>query len=57
MYLDNLIAHGVSVVVYILNGFQMKGVIIENKSDHIVLAMGDYDCMIYKHAISTIKPC
>ena len=57
MYIGNLIAHGTSVVVYITNGFQMKGVIVENKGNYIVLAMGKDDCMIYKHAISTIKPC
>ena len=56
MYIAKLMERGCEVTVYIINGFQTRGVIIENKADHIVLAGANKDRMIYKHAISTIEP-
>lgn len=56
MYIDKLVSRGNEVVVFITNGFQMRGVIVDNKPEYIVLADSKSDCMIYKHAISTIKP-
>ena len=44
------------VVVFLMNGFQMKGVIRAFDSFVVVLDTDGRQQMIYKHAISTIVP-
>ena len=56
MYIANLIERGCDVVVFIINGFQERGVILKETKDYIVLGGSRVDSLIYKHAISTIKP-
>ena len=56
MHIANLIERGCEVVVYIVNGFQERGVILKETKDYIVLGGSRVDALIYKHAISTIKP-
>ncbi len=45
-----------TVVVFLMNGFQMKGVICGFDSFVVILDSDGKQQMIYKHAISTIVP-
>ena len=46
----------VSVTIFLVNGFQMRGVITGFDSFVVVLESDDRQQMLYKHAISTIVP-
>ena len=46
----------VSVTVFLVNGFQMRGVVTGFDSFIVVLESDGRQQMIYKHAISTIVP-
>lgn len=43
------------VVVYTMNGFQMRGKIIDECDSYIIISCGNSMKMVYKHAISTIE--
>ena len=45
-----------TVVVFLMNGFQMKGIIRGFDSFVVILDTDGRQQMIYKHAISTIVP-
>ncbi len=44
------------VTVFLMNGFQMRGVITGFDSFTVVLTAEGKQNMIYKHAISTVSP-
>lgn len=44
------------VVVFLMNGYQMKGQIAEHDTFAVLLITDGKQQMIYKHAISTIVP-
>ena len=45
------------VVVYTMNGFQLKGTIYGFDSDVVVIRQSDgKQAMVYRHAISTVVP-
>ena len=46
----------VSVTIFLVNGFQMRGVITGFDSFVVVLESDGRQQMLYKHAISTIAP-
>ena len=46
----------VSVTVFLVNGFQMRGVVIGFDSFVVMLESDGKQQMLYKHAISTIVP-
>ncbi len=46
----------VSVTVFLVNGFQMRGVVTGFDSFVVVLESDGKQQMLYKHAISTIVP-
>ncbi len=46
----------IQVVVYLMNGFQLKGTVSGFDNFTIILKSEGKDQMIYKHAISTIVP-
>lgn len=47
---------GISVTIYLTNGFQMNGEVIGFDNFTIILKKQGKEQMIYKHAISTIEP-
>lgn len=47
---------GTSVTIFLMNGFQMHGVISGYDSFVVILDSDGKQQMIYKHAISTIIP-
>ncbi|RCW51490.1 MULTISPECIES: RNA chaperone Hfq [unclassified Halanaerobium] len=59
-YQDEILNHvrenNIEVVVYFVNGYQLKGEIIGYDNFTIILKSDQRDQMIYKHAISTIAP-
>ncbi|MCR4401710.1 MAG: RNA chaperone Hfq [Firmicutes bacterium] len=46
----------IPVTVYLVNGYQMKGLVKGFDSFTVVLSDGTKQDLIYKHAISTITP-
>jgi len=59
-YQDQILSHvyenQIEVVVYFVNGYQLKGKISAYDNFTIILRSDQRDQMIYKHAISTIAP-
>ncbi|HHY13385.1 MAG TPA: RNA chaperone Hfq [Thermoanaerobacterales bacterium] len=45
-----------SVTVYLINGFQLKGVVKGFDNFTVILEADGKQQLIYKHAISTISP-
>jgi len=46
----------IPVIVYLINGFQLKGEVIGFDNFTIILSSDNKEQLIYKHAISTILP-
>lgn len=44
------------VILYLMNGFQMRGSIKAFDEFAVIVRINDKDQMVYKHAISTIDP-
>ncbi|MDQ2663394.1 MAG: RNA chaperone Hfq [Candidatus Eremiobacteraeota bacterium] len=55
-YLAELKRQGVAVTIYLVNGFQLRGVVKGYDSFTIVLEYERKTHLIYKHAVSTISP-
>lgn len=47
---------GEQVTVFLMNGFQMRGVITDSDDSCIILTIDGKQNMILRHAISTIQP-
>lgn len=56
LFLNELRKERQLVTVFLMNGFQMKGVIIGFDSFVVCLVSEGRQQMIYKHAISTVVP-
>ena len=46
----------VPVTLFLMNGFQLRGIITDHDSLVVVLVTDGKQQMIYKHAISTLTP-
>ena len=46
----------VPVILFLMNGFQLRGVITGHDSFVVILVSDGKQQMIYKHAISTLAP-
>lgn len=55
-FLNQIRKKQVSVTVYMVNGFQIKGTIQAFDSFTIVINSGNKQQLLFKHAISTIIP-
>ena len=55
-FLELLCSQNIAVTVYLLNGYQIKGVITGFDNFTIVVSDGTRQDLIYKHAISSITP-
>ncbi len=55
-YLAEVKRQGVQVVVYLVNGFQLRGLVKGFDSFTIVLEYEHRSHLVYKHAVSTISP-
>ncbi len=56
LFLTRVRKQGVGVTVFLMNGFQMRGVVTSFDSFTVVLESDGKQQLIYKHAISTIVP-
>ncbi|MFW5992328.1 MAG: RNA chaperone Hfq [Halanaerobiaceae bacterium] len=54
--LNEVRKNNISVVIYLMNGFQLKGKVIGFDNFTIILRSEGQEQLIYKHAISTISP-
>lgn len=52
-FLSDFRDEGCQVTVFLLNGFQMKGTIVDFDKYVVQVHVNDKDHLIYKHAIST----
>jgi host factor-I protein len=55
-YLAEVRGQGIPVVIYLVNGFQLRGLVKGFDSFTIVLEYEHRAHLIYKHAVSTISP-
>lgn len=55
-YLAEMKRQAVPVVVYLVNGFQLRGVVKGFDNFTIILEYEHKSHLIYKHAVSTISP-
>jgi len=56
IFLNNARKNKITLTVYLINGFQIKGNVQGFDSFTVVLDCEGKQMMIYKHAISTITP-
>ena len=54
--LQEMLAEKIPATVYLMNGFQMRGIITGYDSCVLVLVTDGKQQMLYKHSISTIAP-
>lgn len=55
-FLNQVRKENLPIIVYLVNGFQLKGIVKGFDSFTVVLDSEGKQQMIYKHAISTIVP-
>ena len=55
-FLNQVRKENISVTVYLINGFQLKGVVKGFDNFTVILEADGKQQLIYKHAISTISP-
>jgi len=55
-FLNQLRKENIPVTIYLVNGFQLKGVIRAFDNFTVVVDADGRQQMVYKHAISTIMP-
>ena len=55
-YIEEVMKGRVSVTVYTVNGYQLKGAIFAECDNYIVMLSNGNKKLVYKHAISTIEP-
>lgn len=55
-FLNKARRENISIIVYLVNGYQIKGLVKAFDNYTIVLNSEDKQQLIYKHAISTIIP-
>lgn len=55
-YISNLKEQKTPCTVFTINGFQIRGVVIDDDETSIVVESDGESQLVYKHAISTIAP-
>ncbi|HBG22509.1 MAG TPA: RNA chaperone Hfq, partial [Peptococcaceae bacterium] len=55
-FLNQVRKEGVMITLYLVNGFQLKGVLRGFDNFTVILDSDGKQQMVYKHAISTIMP-
>ena len=54
--LDEVIEGKTPVAVFLMNGFQIRGTVLDHDDAVVVVETEGKHQMIYKHAISTVSP-
>ena len=55
-FLNQLRRDSVQVTLYLINGFQLKGIVRGFDNFTVILESDGKQLLVYKHAISTITP-
>ena len=55
-FLNNARKNRAPIIVYLVSGFQMRGVVKSFDNYVILLESDGKESMIYKHAVSTVTP-
>lgn len=55
-FLNQVRKENVSVTIFLVNGFQLKGIVRGFDNFTVMLESEGKQMMVYKHAISTISP-
>lgn len=55
-FLDELQYRGLLATFFLLNGFQLKGILLHYDDEVLVVQSGDKRQMVYQQAVSTIAP-
>jgi host factor-I protein len=55
-FLNTVRQQGAGVTVFLMNGFQMRGIVRGFDSFVVILEVEGRQQMVYKHAISTLAP-
>lgn len=56
VFLNQVRKESISIIIYLVNGFQLKGIVKGFDNYTIVLETDGKQQLIYKHAVSTISP-
>lgn len=56
LFLNQVRKEGITVTMYLVNGFQLKGVLRGFDNFTVILDSDGKQQMVYKHAISTVMP-
>ena len=56
IFLNGARKNKISVIIYLTNGFQLKGYVKGFDSFTVILDSEDKQILVYKHAITTITP-
>ena len=56
VFLNNARKNRSPIIVYLISGFQMRGIVKSFDNFVVLLESDGKESMIYKHAISTISP-
>ena len=56
LFLTQVCEEKIPVVIYLMNGFQIRGLIQEFDSFTILVVSEQKQQLVYKHAVSTISP-
>lgn len=54
--LDELVNEKIPVTIYLMNGFQIRGIVADHDDAVVVVVAEEKQQIVYKHAISTIIP-
>jgi len=54
--LDEIIEDKTPVAVFLMNGFQLRGSILDHDDAIVIIENEGKQQMVYKHAISTVSP-
>lgn len=55
-FLEKAEKQKISVTLFLMNGFQMRGTILRSDAFTVLLESEGRQNLIYKHAISTVQP-
>lgn len=54
--LDEIVNNKIPVTMFLMNGFQYRGVVVDHDDAVVVIETEGKHQMVYKHAISTVSP-
>lgn len=55
-FLDKLKEEEISVTIFLVSGYQLRGLVQGHDNYTIIIKTGEVQQLIYKHAISTMVP-